>query len=100
MTVDQPRPVDDKVADLARRCDALKAVLQQLADGGAADEALQGLLTAGSLALLDIKVHRLVSNNDSHNTKLTQHNSPWSRCRWRRQPAGMQMTGAFVLRDI
>ena len=55
MTVEQPQPVDGQVADLSRRCEALKAVLQRLAEDGAADEALQGFITAGALALLDIK---------------------------------------------
>ena len=55
MTVEQPQPVDGQVDDLSRRCDALKAVLQRLAEDGAGAEALQGFITAGALALLDIK---------------------------------------------
>jgi hypothetical protein len=58
MTVEQPQPVDGQVADLSRRCDALKAVLQRLAEDNAGAEALQGLITAGALALLDIKASR------------------------------------------
>lgn len=53
--MEQPQPVDGQVADLSRRCDALKAVLQRLAEDGADAEALQGLITAGALTLLDIK---------------------------------------------
>jgi hypothetical protein len=57
MTVEQPQPVDAQVAELARHCDALQAVLRRLADDGAAADAglHQGLATAGALALLDIK---------------------------------------------
>jgi hypothetical protein len=55
MTVEQPQPVDAQVSDLSRRCDALQAVLQRLAQNGVSAETLQGLVTAGALTLLDIK---------------------------------------------
>ncbi len=55
MTVEEPQKTGHQVAALQRHCGTLTSVLQQLTDGGNGEQQ-EGLLTAGALSILDIKV--------------------------------------------
>ncbi len=59
MVVGPAEDVSQQVAALDGHCATLHAVLDRLSEDGAAAEQQQGLITAGSLALLNVKVCRL-----------------------------------------